>query len=383
MADFTVVSNNNEFSSVLDGKKLLAQELWNGNIPIQFCLAASDISATIAPDPYYCVASRFAYLPAVSEDIVSYYRTYAVDVASVVWFEHQGIPLKANLPIGHLYDMFYVIGNERGVSPKSNVSSKNAHYSSMTAPWKVIVHFQYFPVSEIIHCSSGEHAKNYFMHSLKQAIYILQNNLRQFSQLSQSDTDSCWNGVCTGSRLEYEQCKQMLDITRKSMRKIPIRILAMFRKIDADVGCLESQCESGAEKGLNAWNNQYIYSTTQYPAVMDTGSISNTGNINRKASGDSDDCEIATEVTEAVSIIDSNINSCCCSAKDMLDMHIAPMAHTVYSSENKEFTYTLHTHGVEIPLNLSIYELWEMYAYADMFLYLIVIVNPVGAPTVQ
>ena len=92
MTEFTELTNNNDFSSVLDGKKLLSIELWNGLIPIEFSLATTDISATIPPDPYYCVASRYTYLPAVSEDIISYFRTYAVDIASMVWFEYQNVP---------------------------------------------------------------------------------------------------------------------------------------------------------------------------------------------------------------------------------------------------------------------------------------------------
>ena len=72
----------------------ITRELWRGSIPIKFSLASSDLSSTKLPDQIYKLCSRLSYLTCCADTAVEYFRLYAIDLRSTVWFEYNSIPLR-------------------------------------------------------------------------------------------------------------------------------------------------------------------------------------------------------------------------------------------------------------------------------------------------
>ena len=94
-------------SSNEDAVNGLFLEVWSGFVPIEFRLAPRDVCSQSSPQPFFVLASRFAYLPSVAQEAVEYFKDFVFDIPSELWFEcnHSG-GLKCNIPIGCLFDLF-------------------------------------------------------------------------------------------------------------------------------------------------------------------------------------------------------------------------------------------------------------------------------------
>ena len=56
----------------------LLQEAWGGSLPIQFVLAAGEVTTPLqTPPPCYAMVSRLSYLPVAAEGAVAHFRSAA------------------------------------------------------------------------------------------------------------------------------------------------------------------------------------------------------------------------------------------------------------------------------------------------------------------
>jgi hypothetical protein len=72
----------------------ISKEVWRGNIQIELIIAQGDLSTSNSPSPCYLFVPRMSYLGVVAADSIEYLKSYAIDLASDVWFESEGLPLK-------------------------------------------------------------------------------------------------------------------------------------------------------------------------------------------------------------------------------------------------------------------------------------------------
>ena len=72
----------------------ISKEIWRGNVQIELIIAQSDLSTSNSPSPSYLFVPRMSYLGVVAADSIDYLKSYAIDLASDVWFESEGLPLK-------------------------------------------------------------------------------------------------------------------------------------------------------------------------------------------------------------------------------------------------------------------------------------------------
>jgi hypothetical protein len=72
----------------------ISLELWKGNIPIELVVAAHDQTSSAKLSSCFIFVSRMSYLNVVAADSVDYLKAFAIDLASDVWFESNGSPLK-------------------------------------------------------------------------------------------------------------------------------------------------------------------------------------------------------------------------------------------------------------------------------------------------
>ncbi len=188
--------------------------VWEGSLPLCFLLDPRDLASSIEPPPVYINASRMSYLPLVALDIVDHYRAFAVELVSDVWFEvldHRNnlVPLKCNVPIGVLYDLY-----------------RHASIGEVAiVPWRITVHFQGFPSDKLLRCSSYVEIEKQFMHTVKQAMFLLHGNSRVFTTLPLDKQSQLWDAICNTKGPEYYDVTQLLKPTITNTKIVPLRIL--------------------------------------------------------------------------------------------------------------------------------------------------------------
>jgi len=234
-------------------------------------------------------------------DAIEYLRASAVVLKDPdIWFEatEARIPLRANLPIGVLFDICSTImAMRRGSSTKLDL------------PWALTVHFSSFPADALIRCGSLADSERFFLHSLKQALFLLGGSTRGFNAVSVEDQKQLWDSVCQGSRHSFNDVAE--GFKPKSMgdcRMLPIRIfvfqkghLTFPRTVQRPVNCEHS--------------SQDLLSVLQKQFLLGGG-----------AQG-----EGREEVVEKAIVA-----------------------------------------GIEVPLSASIFDLWHLFAHPDLFLYICV-----------
>lgn len=188
---------------------MLGSILWEGKIPIIFQLSENEITSNQRPNPCFVLASRLSYLPMVASDAITYLQNSVLQYTSMIWFEYNHYPLKANLPLGVLFDM----------------TTENSNNNKL--PWIVTIHFQSFPFNQIVNCSTLKDSERYYNHSLKQALYLLHGNTNAFNSLTIECKQSVWNSVCTGDYNTFQQVSRDLISTTSTIKKLPIKFIKL------------------------------------------------------------------------------------------------------------------------------------------------------------
>lgn len=184
-----------------------SQAVWTGSIRTEFCLADSDNTSLIVPPIFHALVSRISYLPVIAHEIgaVDCFRSFVVDVDSSneIWFEYNGKPLKCNIPVGVLFDLFVPNGIDA---------------------WDICIRFGKFPSTEVLRCCTPETCRRYFKHSLKQSVSVLHGSVHKVADLEISKQNNIWTSSCAGNLIEYEAVIQELRPVIPS-KFIPVRVL--------------------------------------------------------------------------------------------------------------------------------------------------------------
>lgn len=92
-------------------------------------------------------------------------------------------------------------------------------------PWSVVVHFQNFPVEQVMRLgsSSATPVRSYFMNSLKESTYVKQNGIKTINDFGIRESDTIWEGLYEGN---YEKFWSAASVTSPSSSSLlPIRFL--------------------------------------------------------------------------------------------------------------------------------------------------------------
>jgi autophagy-related protein 5 len=147
-----------------------------------------------------------SYLAVVAADVIDYLRSFAIELVPDVWFECDGVPIKSNLPLGVIFDMF---------QPKD-----------ARGAWKITVRFRDFPEEKILHCCTRDTAEKLYMHSMKQALQTLHGSTRAFNAINTEDQSMLWETCNSGNLNGFESIANALrPTTRELTRCVPVRFL--------------------------------------------------------------------------------------------------------------------------------------------------------------
>lgn len=196
----------------------------NGRIPLSFDMHESEVTSLHRPPPFYIMAPRLSYLPLVSRSARESFGEAAPDVGeSGVWFEHEGKPLRWNIPIGVLFDF------HRKSSPK-NIDPEDL-------PFRITIRFQGFPKTNLLPCAGEVDVENAFFNSMKQALCLRYGSAKRLMDMPKSNQENLWDGIVFGKFEKYWQsCQALLASDQETPPRvqIPVRVLVKGGKSDAE-----------------------------------------------------------------------------------------------------------------------------------------------------
>ena len=187
------------------------ESIWKGKIPILFSLSENEVISKSQPPKLFLLLPRMTYLPLVTDRVRDHFTPHAPALEDGMWFENfderdgRKEALKWHLPIGVLYDLYS--------HSLSNINNNNNNNSSNNGiddcnpypiPWKLIVHFQSYPQSNIIsRCDNISSVKSVYFNYLKQSLFLSYNSVSFVTQLQTNDQNELWNSVCQSNYSLY------------------------------------------------------------------------------------------------------------------------------------------------------------------------------------
>eukprot|EP00966_Prymnesium_polylepis_P180661 4184315-Prymnesium_polylepis.1 len=130
------------------------QAVSQGELPVMFTLAPSEVTTHDAPLQFHMCLPRQSFLPFVTGPVRQHFEPFAPPMGGgEVWYDHDGVPLRWQLPVGVLFDL--VAGEQQRAE----------------LPWRLTVHFQSFP-SDRLMSSAGSAAEAQLLQALKESCYL-------------------------------------------------------------------------------------------------------------------------------------------------------------------------------------------------------------------
>lgn len=199
---------HHSFATVMNYmNKEILRDLWNGKLPLRFSLHSDDVDGMHEPDPYFMMVSRVTYFPLVIDKVVKYFYRFinqSKQSTNDLWIDYDGQPIRWHHPIGLSWDLF---GNPNDL------------------PWKLILHFQDFPIEELIRCNNKAAVESHFMSTIKEAD-ALKHKSQIMGSMQKKEHNQLWSSL---SNDKYEQFwainKKLMEKTNNEpFRYIPFRL---------------------------------------------------------------------------------------------------------------------------------------------------------------
>lgn len=194
------------------------------------------------------------------------------------------------------------------------------------------MHFQHFPSQLLVKCASPEDSEHFFFHSLKQAVFLLYGSTRLFNELSVEVQHQLWNSVQTNDHNVYRTIADQLisvELANQTqlcaVKSLPVRVV---RKDKPTV-----------QRPIS------LFVSTKDPAVNDDTAPESADSAVQKTLRDVLLMDLGTQLDISAATVD---------------------------------TVECVIHGIGIPLDAPIFDLWRLMCHCDLFLYVVVR----SAPTV-
>ena len=185
--------------------------------------------------------------------------------------------------------------------------------------WEITIHFQHFPADKILKCDSLDKIRDYYSHSLKQALHLMYGSINIFTLMSLENKSNMWSSVTTGDYTKYIDSASSILSSEEAVRLLPIRL------IQADKPTIQKPVPS---------------ITSIKPDVITTAVDSN----DLKPSSNTTTTTTAATLQETLTRL-----------------------YPLYT--DNEYNTTIQ--GIEVSLSVPIYELWQLLRHPDLFLYII------------
>ena len=204
-------------------------------------------------------------------------------------------------------------------------------------PWRVTVHFRDFPVDKILKCSR-ESSEKMYMHTLKQALFVLQGNTRAFNAMVIEQQQLLWEASNSGSRGLFDSIATELQGT-ENVKCVPVRILY---KENNQVG----------ERNVTSDTCDYLNNTKK---------------------GMSPNLHESTNMISCIQKPVHVLRNQSCGGETLLQDVLQQFLPSLFSNDiDLSESVSILIQGINVPLRSPIMQLWKTCAHADFFLYIII-----------
>ena len=203
-----------------------------------------------------------------------------------------------------------------------------------------MVHFRDFPADKILKCNTREAAEKMYMHTLKQALFVLQGNTRSFNAMVLEQQQMLWEASNSGSGGLLESVAADLrgcEVTKS----VPVRVFYKKRNEEIDAHDIPIKCD------------------------VDISRINDGDNLKLQNNASTTVC-----YQRPVQIFNAQKGGVETLLLDVLVQYLPNIFPYKMTSPQRP---TVLVHGIDVPLNTPILQLWKSCAHADFFLYIIVL----------
>ena len=206
----------------------LQEELWRGAIPVEVHLASDEVATADPPPPVFALVPRAAYLPVWHDTPDGPGAAFASALppgrGASPWFDHEGLPLRWNLPAGVLHDL--------------TVARRRADEDRL--PWRLTAHYRpnVHPDASssaarvddgLYRCEGEDAARAHFFNALKEATHVTRGSAAAVMAMTRAAREGLWRSVATGNRTDARKAMEELfeDADKTgTARRVPLRVYA-------------------------------------------------------------------------------------------------------------------------------------------------------------
>lgn len=183
----------------------LQAKIWNGSLPLEIRLAASDCRTYNDSEAYLVQYPRLSYLAFLLPRLHAFFVPWLIDPevpAHEAWLSFEDVPLKWHSPAGLLYDLYSgaePVNLDRGQAGEDVGASQatvEAASGVVPVPWRLTIHYTEFPDGQLIPLDVDEKVmRDTFTNAMKEADFVRNGTARTAMSLSKQDSDSLWRAV--------------------------------------------------------------------------------------------------------------------------------------------------------------------------------------------
>jgi len=176
-------------------EEVVWQASWEGEIGIVFTLDNGDPN-----NPYFSYIPRHSYFTLHTEALRKF---FAISTPKEdMWFASNGVPLRWNLSVGTLYDI----------------------YGGSTLPWPITVYTTDFPSDMLLRCPEEATVRSHFFNTLKQAHFLKFGEVDKINDLTEQESNELWAGIVRNDKSKFIPIEKQISQNTKIPRA-PVRLL--------------------------------------------------------------------------------------------------------------------------------------------------------------
>lgn len=263
------------------------------------------------------------------------------------YFEFDGVPLKWQLPVGLLYDI-YVLSTQDAEQRENHTNTSNVKPRS----FDLTVHFTTSAVddgSQPLMKSSERLLHDSFVNSVKEADFLRSGSAKPIMSLSAEDSKALWTATKSIDFLTFSRIYNILLGGRGPMRNVPVKVYLPASPKTLDLGEIKDHDATSSEsKVLETRGHIKVIQSQVPPFVADTST--GTANQFRGVS------QVSTQ-------------------RQTVGTALHNLVPSLFPSKRTPILAKPILHGAVLPMNAILEELAVQACYADGWLNIVVAVS--------
>ncbi|GAM88802.1 hypothetical protein ANO11243_068360 [Dothideomycetidae sp. 11243] len=244
----------------------LQRRIWDGRLPLEIRLAATDCTTYDTSEPYLISLPRLAYLSPLLPRLHAFFRSVLVNPeipSHEAWLSFDGLPLKWHYPVGLLHDLFSG-AQPAGLDDASKMESSAVQHSihappqqdiqtvdDGTLPWRLTLHLSAYPAELIFPLDAeGDVLHDAFVNAVKEADFVRNGTAKAAMSLSKQDASTLWRAVLEHDMGVFNTVNaKLLNPPGVSLRHVPIKVyLPVDSQADIPGVVVEEKEETGEDQ---------------------------------------------------------------------------------------------------------------------------------------